>query len=61
MRDFGTAFGLVLVIEGVLYALLPETLPRMAARLAALPTVTIRRAGLLAAIIGVVVVRLVRG
>ncbi len=61
MNDFATALGLVLVIEGVLYALLPETLPRMAARLGDYPASTIRRAGLAAAIVGLVVVRLVRG
>ncbi len=61
MRDFATALGLVLVIEGVLYALMPEQLPRMAARLAGFPARTIRRVGLLAALVGLVVVRLVRG
>ncbi len=61
MTDFATALGLVLVIEGVLYALLPETLPRMAARLAEQPTTTIRAVGLFAAILGVVLVRIIRG
>jgi uncharacterized protein len=61
LTDFATALGLVLVIEGVLYALLPETLPRMAARLAEMPAPTIRGVGLAAAVAGLVVVRLVRG
>ncbi len=61
MTDFATALGLVLVIEGVLYALLPETLPRAAARLAEMPAGAIRGVGLAAAVIGLLVVRLARG
>jgi uncharacterized protein YjeT (DUF2065 family) len=60
MRDFLTAVALVLVIEGVLYALLPETMKRMAARTAAVPLQTLRIGGLLAACVGVMAVWVLR-
>jgi uncharacterized protein len=61
MRDLGTALALVLVIEGILYALMPETMKRVAARALAVPPQVLRVAGLLCAAIGVVLVWLVRG
>ncbi len=60
MRDLGTALGLVLVIEGILYAAFPEGMKRIAARAMAVPPQIMRAAGLLAASIGVVLVWLVR-
>lgn len=60
MRDLGTALALVLVIEGVLYALAPEGMRRVAARTAAVPAQTLRGAGLAAACIGVMLVWLLR-
>ncbi|MGC2525514.1 MAG: DUF2065 domain-containing protein, partial [Stellaceae bacterium] len=42
MRDLWTAFALVLVIEGCLYALFPEAMKRAAARALALPPHTLR-------------------
>jgi uncharacterized protein len=61
MRDLWTALALVLVIEGILYALLPETMKRVAARALAVPPHVLRAAGLLCAAIGVALVWLVRG
>ena len=61
MADFLTAIGLVLVIEGVLYALFPGTVRRMLALLMTQPPVTVRAAGLAGAALGVVIVWLVRG
>jgi uncharacterized protein len=61
MRDLGTALALVLVIEGILYALMPETMKRVAARAMVVPPQILRAAGLLCAAIGVVLVWLVRG
>jgi len=61
MADFLTAIGLVLVIEGVLYALFPGTVRRMLALLMTQPPVAVRAAGLAGAALGVVVVWLVRG
>lgn len=60
MRDLWTALALVLVIEGILYALLPETMKRIAARAVAIPSQVLRIAGLLCAAIGVALVWLVR-
>jgi uncharacterized protein YjeT (DUF2065 family) len=56
-----TAFALVLVIEGVLYALLPVTMRRMMAQILAQPTATLRPVGAIAVAVGVALVWLVRG
>jgi len=56
MRDLCTGLALVLVIEGILYALFPEGMKRVAARAMVVPPQILRAAGLLAAAIGVVIV-----
>ena len=56
----GTALGLVLVIEGVLYALFPEVMKRAAARALLVPPQRLRLAGLAAACVGVALVWAVR-
>ena len=61
MEDLFTALGLVLVIEGALYALFPEGMQRMMAQALELPPALLRRAGLGAAVLGFVVVWLIRG
>jgi uncharacterized protein len=60
MRDLWTALALVLVIEGVLYALFPEGMKRAAARAVAIPPQALRMAGLAAVCLGVALVWLVR-
>ena len=60
MRDFGTAIALVLVIEGILYALFPDAMKRMAARAMTVPPQALRAAGLAAACLGVVAVWVLR-
>jgi len=60
MRDFLTAFALVLVIEGCLYALFPESMKRAAARALTIPPQALRLAGLAAAGAGVALVWLLR-
>ena len=60
MRDLWTALALVLVIEGCLYALFPESMKRAAARALAVPPQALRAAGLAAACVGVALVWLVR-
>jgi hypothetical protein len=60
MRDLGTGLALVLVIEGILYALFPDGMKRVAARAMAVPPQIMRAAGLLTATIGVVIVWLLR-
>ncbi len=61
MADFATALALILVIEGLLYALFPEAMQRMMrVAIEASPSV-MRNGGLAAAILGFVVVWLIRG
>ncbi|WP_321339270.1 DUF2065 domain-containing protein [Breoghania sp.] len=61
MNDFVTALGLVLVIEGTLYALLPGALKRMMAQTKDAPDQMLRLGGLAALALGVFIVWLVRG
>ena len=61
MKDFFTALALILVIEGVLYALFPDTMKRMIAATIDIPDITLCRAGLASAVGGVVLVWLLRG
>jgi uncharacterized protein len=60
MSDLGTALALVLVIEGVLYALFPEGMKRMAVQMLAVPAPMLRAVGLAAACLGVGLVWLLR-
>jgi uncharacterized protein YjeT (DUF2065 family) len=61
MRDFLTALALVLVIEGMLWALFPDGMKRAAAMALALDSGRLRAVGLLAAAIGVLGVWMIRG
>ncbi|HTZ37122.1 MAG TPA: DUF2065 domain-containing protein [Stellaceae bacterium] len=56
MRDLLTALALILVIEGIAYALLPDLMRRLAARATAMPAQALRLAGLAAACLGVILV-----
>lgn len=60
MRDLGTALALVLVIEGVLYALFPDGMKRLMAQMLPVPPATLRMAGLAAAGVGVALAYFVR-
>lgn len=60
MGDFLAALGLVLVIEGVLYAAAPERMKRMAAAIQPVPPAALRIGGLAAAMLGLGLVWLVR-
>jgi uncharacterized protein YjeT (DUF2065 family) len=60
MTDFFTALGLVLVIEGTLYALMPETMKRVMEQAQRLPAGLLRAAGLAAAGAGVLIVWSIR-
>ena len=60
MKDFLAALGLVLVIEGLLYALMPEAMKRMMAQMQELPPGLLRAAGLAAAVAGVALVWSIR-
>ena len=61
MNDFIVAIGLVLVLEGLVYALFPGSMRNMVNEMAKLPDSTLRTFGLMALFLGVFVVWLVRG
>ena len=62
--DFPTAlllaFGLVLVIEGLLYALFPDAMLRMMKMIVTMPAGNLRIAGLVAVSVGVAAVWTIR-
>ena len=60
MRDLLTALALILVIEGIVYALLPEAMKRLALRTTKTPAQTLRIGGLVAAFLGVFLVWVLR-
>lgn len=60
MTDLAAALGLVLVIEGVLYALFPGAMQRMMHMALAAPPATLRRIGLAGAFLGFAVVWLAK-
>ena len=60
MTDLLTALALVLVIEGLLYAVFPEQMKRMIVAIMSVPPGTLRIAGLAAAAVGVGIAWLVR-
>ena len=60
LSDLVTALGLVLVIEGLVLALVPDALKRMLAQILLRPTQALRLGGLIFATIGVAIVWLVR-
>jgi uncharacterized protein YjeT (DUF2065 family) len=61
MSDLAVAFGLVLVIEGLLWALVPSLGRRLLEKTAGAPESSMRLAGVLAVAAGVLIVWLVRG
>lgn len=60
MIDLATAIALVFVIEGILYALFPEMMKSMMARVMEQPTSAVRSIGLVSAVLGVVFVWLIK-
>jgi uncharacterized protein YjeT (DUF2065 family) len=61
MRDFLVAIGLVLAIEGLIFAALPRAAKRLAASALEAPEGVLRISGILSALLGVLVIWLVRG
>jgi uncharacterized protein YjeT (DUF2065 family) len=61
LGDLAVGLGLVLVIEGVLLALMPETLKRSVAAIVSQPTDGLRIGGVVSVVLGVLIVWLVRG
>ncbi len=61
MRDVGNAIGLILALEGALYALFPDLMKRLAHQVMQSPGDTMRVAGVISVALGVALVWLVRG
>ncbi|CTQ53013.1 hypothetical protein LP7551_01533 [Roseibium album] len=61
MSELITALGLVLVFEGVLYALVPGGMKNVMRSAIETPDQTLRTAGLVAAAIGLFLVWIIRG
>jgi uncharacterized protein len=61
MADFMVALGLVFAIEGIVFAAFPATAKRAMASVIETPEGALRLVGILSALIGVVLVWLVRG
>jgi uncharacterized protein YjeT (DUF2065 family) len=61
MNDLAVAFGLVLVIEGSLWALAPRFGRKLLEATAEIPETTLRMAGALAVAAGVLLIWILRG
>ena len=61
LYQLAIAFALIIVIEGVLYALFPNGMKRMLVSMIDVPSSALRTAGLASAIVGVVLVWFLRG
>jgi uncharacterized protein YjeT (DUF2065 family) len=61
MIDFIVAIGLVLVIEGLLFAAFPEATKRAMASVIETPESSLRTVGVVVAVVGVLVVWFIRG
>lgn len=61
MTDLLTGLALVLVVEGLLYALAPDAMKRFMIQALEIPGETLRAAGLVAAVVGLGFVWLLRG
>ncbi len=61
MADLMTALGLAIAIEGIAYALFPDAMKRMMAKIMDQPAGNVRTAGIAGAVIGVFIIWLVRG
>jgi uncharacterized protein len=61
MAEFIAAIGLVLVIEGLLFAAFPRAAKRLAASALESPEASLRVAGIASAVLGLVLIWFVRG
>jgi uncharacterized protein YjeT (DUF2065 family) len=61
MSDFLAALGLVFVIEGLIFAAFPEAAKRAMASVLQTPDTSLRLIGIGSALVGLIVVWLVRG
>ncbi|NJO53611.1 MAG: DUF2065 domain-containing protein [Bacteroidales bacterium] len=61
MQDFIVAFGLLLAMEGLLYAAAPSLMRQAVASILQTPDAALRIGGLIAAVAGVLLIWAVRG
>ena len=61
IADLITVFALVLVFEGVVYALFPSQMKNFMERMMEMPNSSLRNSGVVAAVAGVILVWLTRG
>lgn len=61
MMDLLTAVGLMLVLEGALYALFPAGMKDMLLKMAAMQPLHLRSAGLFIALLGFIILGVLRG
>jgi uncharacterized protein YjeT (DUF2065 family) len=61
MAQLIVAIGLVLVIEGLLFAAFPAAAKRLAATALETPEASLRVAGIVSAVLGILIIWLVRG
>jgi uncharacterized protein len=61
MSDFLAALGLFFVIEGICLAAFPLSAKRAMATILAMPNAPLRAAGIVSAVVGLIIVWLVRG
>jgi len=61
MSDFVVAIGLVLAIEGLIFAAFPGAAKRLAANALESPEGSLRIAGVVSAVLGIIIVWLIRG
>jgi uncharacterized protein YjeT (DUF2065 family) len=61
VQELATALALILVIEGVLYSLFPNAMKRMLEHVATVSPQSLRIGGLFFAVLGVLIVWMLRG
>ena len=61
MSEFVVAIGLVLAIEGLIFAAFPRAAKRLAASALESPETSLRVAGIASAVLGILLIWLVRG
>jgi uncharacterized protein YjeT (DUF2065 family) len=61
MAEFIVAVGLVLVIEGLLFAAFPRAAKRLAASALESPETSLRVAGIVSAVLGIALIWIMRG
>lgn len=61
MVDLVVALGLAMTLEGIAYTLFPDAMKRLMVQILAQPSASLRSAGLVAVVFGVMLVWMVKG